>query len=95
MNSKIRAPNVLLMRVAHTCRTLAMTNDGTESINSEVAVKNRSDGLYCRVAVQAPVATPTAMPSREPMVSSRRLTQIRRLTSSLTLPPVGASPQSQ
>ena len=58
-------------------------------------MKNRSDGLYCRVAVQAPMTTPTTMPTSEPMVISRRLTGMRRLTSSLTLPPVGVSPQSQ
>jgi hypothetical protein len=55
----------------------------------------RSLALYCRVAVQAPTATPSAVPSREPTVISRRLTQIRRLISAFTGPPFGESPQFQ
>ena len=78
--------------MAITCSTLAMTNDGTDKMNKEARVTARSLNLYCRVAVHAPEATPTTVPSSEPMVISRRLTGILRATSSLTGRPWASRP---
>ena len=72
-----------------------MTNAGTERMNSDATVKTRSDDLVLAGGGPGAEHDTDDVPTSEPMVISRRLTQIRRLTSSLTLPPFGDSPQSQ
>ena len=94
MNSNIRVWVRLLSQVAPIWVTWPITNAGVEMMSSEIPVTTRSETRYCRVAVQAPNATPSRMPSSVPISSRRRLTHIRVLISSATLTPNGEYPQS-
>jgi len=93
MNSKVRVRVVLLYQVATIWVRWATTNAGVLMISSEIAVIVRSLSLYCRVAVQAPTATPMMMPERVPISSSRRLTHMRVEICSATSTPSGDVPQ--
>ena len=79
----------LLNQVAPIWVTWPITKAGVEITSSESAVMVRSEMRYCRVAVQAPTATPMMMPASVPMISRRRLTHIRMLICSATLAPSG------
>ncbi len=61
-----------------------MTNVGVLNASSDSTVMTRSDSRYCRIAPQAPTTTPITVPSSEPMTTSRRLTPMRRHSSSDT-----------
>jgi len=78
-----------LNAIARIWETCPRTNDGVAMTSSERAVTTRSERRYCRVAVQAPKATPSVRPSMVPSRSSLRLTHMRTPISSLTDTPRG------
>ena len=61
-----------------------MTNVGVLNASSDSTVMTRSDNRYCRIAPHAPTTTPITVPITEPITSSRRLTPMRRPSSSDT-----------
>ena len=71
-----------------------MTNVGVLSTSSDSTVMTRSDSRYCRIAPHAPTTTPRTVPTTEPMISSRRLTPMRRHSSSDTGWPAIVVPKS-
>jgi hypothetical protein len=62
--------------------------------SSDSMVMTRSDNRYCLIAPHAPTTTPITVPSTEPMTSSRRLTPMRRHSSSATGWPLTVVPKS-
>ena len=73
---------------------LAITKTGVLMTSSDSAVITRSLSRYCRIAPHAPTTTPTTVPITEPMTSSRRLTPMRRHSSSVTGCPPTVVPKS-
>ncbi len=63
-------------------------------ISSDSTVLTRSETRYCRIAPHAPTTTPITVPSTEPITSSRRLTPMRRPSSSATGCPATVVPKS-
>ena len=87
-------PSIELTRSAARIRRFAMTNTGVLITNSDSTVMTRSDRRYCRIAPHAPTTTPITVPTTEPMISSRRLTPMRRHSSSDTGCPPMVVPKS-
>ncbi len=73
---------------------LAITNVGALMISSEATVMARSEKRYCRMAPHAPTTTPMMVPMTDPISTSRRLTPMRRHSSSVTGCPVTVVPKS-
>ena len=73
---------------------MAITNDGVLITSSDRAVMTRSLSRYCLIAPHAPTTTPVTVPMTEPRMSSRRLTPIRRHSSSDTGCPPMVVPKS-
>ena len=73
---------------------MAITNVGVLITSSDSSVMTRSDNRYCRIAPHAPTTTPITVPSTEPITSSRRLTPMRRHSSSETGWPLTVVPKS-
>ena len=87
-------PSTELTRSAPRISRLARTNAGVLMTSSDSTVMTRSDSWYCRIAPHAPTTTPMTVPSTEPMTSSRRLTPMRRHSSSDTGCPSMVVPKS-
>ena len=94
MYSKICRPVAQFTRSAPRISRLASTKVGVLMISSDSSVTMRSDSRYCRIAPQAPTTTPITVPSTEPITSRRRLTPIRRHSSSDTGWPLTVVPKS-
>ena len=77
-------PSTELTFSAARINKFATTNVGVLMTSSEATVMARSEKWYCRIAPQAPTTTPITVPSSEPSRTSRRLTPMRRHSSSET-----------
>ena len=73
---------------------LASTNGGVLNTNRDSTVMTRSESRYCRIAPHAPTSTPTMVPTTDPISTNRRLTPMRRHSSSETGWPVTVVPKS-
>ena len=51
-----------------------MTNVGADSTSNDSVVMTLSDSRYWRIALHAPITTPSTAPSTLPMTTRRRLT---------------------
>ena len=69
MYSNNCTPRIEFTRSAARINRLAMTNTGVLSNSSDSTVMTRSESRYCRMALHAPMTTPIAVPSTEPMTS--------------------------
>ena len=68
---------------------------GVEMTTRDRKVATRSEIEYCLVAVQAPSAVPSPMPTKDPRKTRRTETHMRREMISPTSSPLGVLPQSQ
>ena len=68
---------------------------GVEMTTRDRKVATRSEMEYCFVAVQAPSAVPSPMPTKDPRNTSLTETHMRREMISPTSSPLGVLPQSQ
>ena len=94
MYSKICRPVAQLTCSAARISRLASTKVGVLMISNDSRVTTRSDNLYWRIAPHAPSTTPITVPSSEPIANSRRLTPMRRHSSSATGCPFTVVPKS-
>ena len=81
---ELHAEETELTGSAPSMSRLAMTNVGADNTSSDSAVMTLSESRYWRMALHAPITTPSTAPSTLPMTSRRRLTPIRRHSSSDT-----------
>ncbi len=70
-----------------------MTKVGVLSTSNATAVTTRSLSRYWRMAPHAPATTPSAVPTTDPMTSSRSVTPMRRQSVAPTGWPVTVDPK--